>query len=105
MRDDALQGLLILSFDMAPSSRNFYYGFAFGSPLLGTYAEDSSEGVKRPYIHPGLTHEDGPTVRVELLIGGEITVAVPNIEAVVHLLNKGAGKGLDAAQHAAGADR
>lgn|SRR5262249_28927991 len=74
-------------------------------PCLGHTLKIPLKGVKRAYIHPGLTHEDGPTVRVELLIGGEITIAVPDMEAVVHLLNKGAGKGLDAAQHAAAADR
>jgi len=68
-------------------------------PCLGRTLRTPLKGVKRAYFHPGSTDEDGPTVRVELLIGGEINITVPEMEAVVHLLNKAAGKGLDAAQN------
>jgi len=68
----------------------------FVRPSLGRTLSIPLKGIKRAYIDPGSTDEDGPTLRIQLLVGGEITVGVPDMEAVVHLLNKGAGKGLDA---------
>src|SRR5262245_61574858 len=48
-------------------------------PCLGSAQKIPLKGVKRAYIHPGLTNEDGPTLRVVLLVGGEITISVPNM--------------------------
>jgi hypothetical protein len=64
-------------------------------PWLGLTERFSLKGIKRAYIHPGTTDEDAPSVRIVLLVGGEIKVGVPQMERVVYLLNKGAGKGLE----------
>ena len=63
-------------------------------PSIGRILMIPLRGIKRAYIHPGQTSEDAPTVRIQLLVGGEITVQVPQMDQVVELINKGAGKGL-----------
>ena len=59
-------------------------------PVLGRAVKLPLRGVKRAYVTEG----DAPSLRVELLVGGEMDLNTPDPEAVAYLLNKGAGKGL-----------
>lgn len=60
------------------------------------------KGVKRAYIDLGpATGEERPRLRIQLLVGGEVEFEVPDLEAVVYLLNTGAGTGLQTTPFAA----
>jgi hypothetical protein len=63
--------------------------------FMGRTMKIPLRGIKRACIRPGQTNEDGPRLRVQLLVGGEMDLNVPDMEAIVYLLNKGAGRGLE----------
>ena len=65
-------------------------------PAFGRPRKIPLKGIKHACIQPSQTGEDVPRLCIQLLVGGELYFDLPDMEAILYLLNKGAGRGLEA---------
>jgi hypothetical protein len=64
-------------------------------PVFGRPQKIPLKGIKRAWIQPSHTGED-VRLCIQLLVGGELYFDLPDMDAILYLLNKGAGRGLEA---------